>query len=45
MISEVYKAFLKGGIPEPEAREAAAALSAENLATRNAVAEDKRGMY
>ena len=41
MISEVYSAFKTAGVPEQEARKAAEALSAENLATRNTVAEDK----
>lgn len=39
MISEVYRAFIKGGVPEKEAREAAEALSAENLSTKSDVAE------
>ena len=42
MISEVYSAFKSAGVPEQEARQAAEALSAENLATRNIIAEDKR---
>ena len=37
MISEVYQAFLKGGAPEPAAREAAEALSEENLSTKRDV--------
>ena len=37
MISEVYKAFLKAGVPEQDAREAAAALSPEKLATKKDV--------
>lgn len=44
MISEVYSAFKTAGVPEQEARRAAEALSAENLATRHAVAEDKRDL-
>ncbi len=35
MISEVYKAFIVAGVPEDDAREAAEALSAENLATKS----------
>lgn len=35
MISEVYSAFRKAGVPEEEARQAAEALSAENLATKS----------
>ena len=43
MISEVYNAFLKAGVPEQDAREAAEALSAENLATKNDIARlDKK---
>ena len=35
MFSEVYKAFIVAGVPEDDAREAAEALSAENLATKS----------
>ena len=42
MISEVYSAFKTAGVPEQEAQQAAEAMSAENLATRKAFAEDKR---
>ena len=31
MISEVYRAFVKAGVPEQDAMEAAEALAAENL--------------
>lgn len=34
MISEVYSAFRKAGVPEEDARAAAEALSADNLATK-----------
>ena len=44
MISEVYSAFKTAGVPEQEAKQAAEAMSAENLATRNALAEDKRDL-
>ena len=44
MISEVYSAFKTAGVPEQEAQEAAEAMSAENLATRNALAADKRDL-
>ena len=44
MISEVYTAFKSAGVTEQEARQAAEALSAENLATRNIIAEDKRDL-
>ena len=42
MISEVYSAFRTAGVPEEEARKAAEALSAENLATKNDIADLKR---
>ena len=42
MISEVYSAFKTAGVPEEEARKAAEALSAENPATRNDIADVKR---
>ena len=35
MISEVYSAFRKAGVPEDDARAAAEALSAESLATKD----------
>jgi hypothetical protein len=35
MISEVYSAFRKAGVPEEDARLAAEALSAESLATKD----------
>ncbi len=34
MITEVYEAFRKIGIPNPEAKQAAEALSAENVSTK-----------
>jgi polyhydroxyalkanoate synthesis regulator phasin len=34
MISEVYQAFITAGVPQDQARQAAEALSAENLATK-----------
>ncbi len=37
MISEVYRAFIAAGVPEDEARQAAEALSSENLATKHDV--------
>ena len=42
MISEVYSAFRTAGVPEEEARKAAEALSAENLATKNDIADVKQ---
>ena len=35
MISEVFTAFRKAGVPEDDARSAAEALSNESLATKN----------
>ena len=34
MISEVYRAFVKAGVPEQDAMAAAEAITAENLATK-----------
>ena len=34
MISEVYEAFITAGVPQDKARQAAEALSADNLATK-----------
>ena len=42
MISEVYDAFLKAGAPETEAREAAEALSAENLSTKDGIVDSEK---
>ena len=42
IISEVYSAFRTAGVPEEEARKAAEALSTENLATKNDMADVKR---
>ncbi len=41
MISEVYEAFRVAGVPEDKARQAAEALSAENLATKADIYELK----
>jgi len=41
-ISEAYSAFRKAGVPEDDARQAAKALSAENLATKTDIVEIKR---
>ena len=35
MISEVYSAFRKAGVPEEDAKAAAEALSSESLATKD----------
>lgn len=42
MISQVYSAFRTAGLPAQEARKAAEALSAENLATKNDVDKVKQ---
>ena len=45
MITEVYEAFRKVGIPDPEAKQAAEALSAENVSTKADInAAEKRLM-
>lgn len=41
MISEVYSAFRKAGVPEDDARQAAEALSAENPDTKADIVEIK----
>lgn len=41
MISEVYEAFRSAGVPDGKAREAAEALSSENVATKSDVNELK----
>ena len=43
MITEVYEAFRKVGIPDPEAKHAAEALSAENVSTKADINGQKRG--
>ena len=48
MITEVYEAFRKVGIPNPEAKQAAEALSAENVSTKadiNAGRKEADGEY
>ena len=45
MISEVYSAFRTAGVPEQDARKAAEALPAENLATKNDITEVKQARY
>ena len=42
MISEVYSAFRKAGVPEDDARSAAEALSSENLATKTDIIKIER---
>mgnify|MGYP003573337582 CR=1 FL=1 len=44
MISEVYEAFRKAGVPDEDARKAAEALSAENLATKTDMQRMEREM-
>ena len=45
MISEVYRAFVKAGVPEQDAMEAAEALSAENLATKKDIDEARLDIH
>mgnify|MGYP000977032226 CR=1 FL=1 len=44
MISEVYAAFRAANVPENKAREAAEALSAENLATKSDMVSLDKGL-
>lgn len=45
MISEVYRAFVKAGVPEQDAMEAAQALAAENLATKKDINEARLDIH
>ena len=45
MISEVYRAFVKAGVPEQDAMEAAEALAAENLATKKDINEARLDIH
>ena len=45
MISEVYRAFVKAGVPEQDAIEAAEALTAENLATKKDINEARLDIH
>ena len=45
MISEVYRAFVKAGVPEQDAMEAAEALTAENLATKKDINEARLDIH
>ncbi len=44
MITEVYNAFRKAGVPEQDAQAAAEALSSENLATKSDINEIKQNI-
>lgn len=44
MISEVYTAFRKAGVPEDEARQAAEALSSESVATKSDITRLEKEM-
>lgn len=45
MIAEVYRAFLKAGVPEQDAMAAAEALAAENLATKKDIDEARLDIH
>ena len=45
MISEVYRAFVKAGVLEQDAMQAAEALSAENLATKKDIDEARLDIH
>ena len=45
MIAEVYRAFIKAGVPEQDAMAAAEALAAENLATKKDIDEARLDIH
>lgn len=45
MISEVYRAFVKAGVPEQDAMAAAEAITAENLATKKDIDEARLDIH
>ena len=45
MIAEVYRAFVKAGVPEQDAMVAAEALAAENLATKKDIDEARLDIH
>lgn len=45
MIAEVYRAFVKAGVPEQDAMAAAEALAAENLATKKDIDEARLDIH
>lgn len=45
MIAEVYRAFVKAGVPEQDAMAAAEALAAENLATKQDIDEARLDIH
>ena len=45
MIAEVYRAFVKAGVPEQDAMAAAKALAAENLATKKDIDEARLDIH
>ena len=45
MITEVYRAFVKAGVPEQDAMAAAEALTAENLATKKDINEARLDIH
>lgn len=45
MIAEVYRAFVKAGVPEQDAMAAAEAITAENLATKQDIDEARLDIH
>lgn len=45
MIAEVYRAFVKAGVPEQDAMAAAEALAVENLATKKDIDEARLDIH
>ena len=45
MIAEVYRAFVKAGVPEQDAMAAAEAFAAENLATKKDIDEARLDIH
>ena len=45
MIAEVYRAFVRAGVPEQDAMAAAEALAAENLATKKDIDEARLDIH
>ena len=45
MIAEVYRAFVKAGVPEQDAMAAAEAITAENLATKKDIDEARLDIH
>ena len=45
MIAEVYRAFVRAGVPEQDAMAAAEAITAENLATKKDIDEARLDIH